>query len=285
MKQAAKDPWESLLEKINQGKLPHAVLLHGSSLPLLSQYSRDLASHILLKDNPESQYKISKNIHPDIYEFFPSGKGRLHTIEIPREIKRNISVFPFEGTYKVYIIHEVDRMLLPAISIFLKVLEEAPLHSKIILTSTNLQSLPPTLISRNLVLYIGGEEQFSLNSEEMAYLFAYASGTMNITEVGKIVKGTPDIDKQILRDKAKLFLEVLLKLFRDRFILSLNMSASTLNYPQYAKEIINLPVLPIEKVLVIIDKACQALNNSSSASSCMEWVALQLLSLRSLMKN
>ncbi|AHK63188.1 hypothetical protein BOKEGFJH_00304 [Chlamydia avium] len=284
-KQVVKDPWESLLSSISQGKLPHAILLHGPSLPQLSLYSHNLAAHILLKDHPDAQYKISQNVHPDIYEFFPSGKGRLHTIEVPREIKRNIAIFPFEGSYKIYILHEVDRMMLPAISIFLKVIEDAPAHSVIILTSTKLQCLPPTLISRSLVLYIGGEEQFTLNSEEMTYLLAYASGTMNITEVGKIVKGTADTDKQVLRDKAKFLLEVLLKLFRDRFILSLNMSASSLSYPQYTKEIFNLPLLPLEKVLIIIEKACQSLNNSSPASSCMEWVALQLLSLRSSIEN
>lgn len=281
----SQDPWESLIENINQGKIPHAVLLHGSSLPLLSHHSRKLASHILLKDHPEAQYKISQNLHPDIYEFFPAGKGRLHTIEIPREIKRNIAIFPFEGNYKVYILHEVDRMVLPAISIFLKVLEDAPSHSVIILTTTKLQSLPATLISRSLVLHIRGEDLPSLTPEEMTYLFAYASGGMKITESGKIVKGTSDADKQALRDKAKLLLEVLLKLFRDRFILALNMSASALSYPQYAEEIFRLPLLPLEKVLVIIETACQALHTSSSASSCMEWVALQLLSLRSSIKD
>lgn len=52
-----------------------------------------------------------------------------------------------------------------------------------------------------------------------------------------------------------------------------------MTYPQYAKGILNLPILPLEKVLVIIEKAYQALDNSSSATSCMEWVALQLASL------
>lgn len=273
------EPWEALLDNINQGKVSHAILLHGSSLSILSQYAYTLASHILLRETPEAQYKISQKIHPDIQEFLPSGKGRLHSIEIPRDIKKQIAILPYEGHYKIYIIHEVDRMTLPAISVFLKVLEEAPSHSVILLTSAKLQRIPATILSRSLSIHIQGQDKTLPNEEEIAYLLKYASGEMSITEVGKIVKGSVDTDKQVLRDKAKYLLEVLLTLFRDRFILSLNVSASAMTYPQYAKGILNLPVLPLEKVLVIIEKAYQALDSSSSATSCMEWVALQLASL------
>ncbi|WP_375793407.1 DNA polymerase III subunit delta' [Chlamydia sp. 12-01] len=272
-------PWKSLLDNINQGKISHAILLHGNSLTLLSQYAYNLAAHILLKDTPEAQYKISQRIHPDIHEFFPSGKGRLHSIEIPRDIKKEIGILSYEGRYKIYIIHEVDRMTLPAISVFLKVLEDAPSHSVILLTSTKLQRIPATILSRSLSIYIEGEDNVAPNKEDLEYLLKYASGKMKITEVGQIVKGNADSDKQVLRDKAKYLLEILLKLFRDRFMLSLNISASTMTYPQYAKDILNLPILPLEKVLIIVEKAYQSLDNSSSATSCMEWVALQLVSL------
>ncbi|WP_348664060.1 DNA polymerase III subunit delta' [Chlamydia vaughanii] len=278
----ADDTWDALLENIRQGKVSHAMLLHGGSLSLLSQHACDLAAHILLKDTPEAQYKISQKIHPDIHEFFPSGKGRLHSIEIPREIKKQIGIFPFESCYKIYIIHEVDRMTLPAISVFLKVLEDAPEHSVIILTSTKLQCIPATIVSRSLSIYIQGEENTPPKPEEIDYLVKYASGNIKITEVGQIVKGTADTDKQVLRDKAKYLLEILLKLLRDRFILSLNVSASAMTYPTYAKEILSLPIFPLEKVLVVVEKAYQALDNSTSAASCMEWVALQLMSLRNI---
>ncbi|AAP05253.1 PRK05917 family protein [Chlamydia caviae] len=273
------DPWEALLDNINQGKVSHAILLHGNALSLLSQYAYDLAAHILIKDTPEAQYKITQRVHPDIHEFFPSGKGRLHPIEIPRDIKKQIGVLPYEGCYKIYIIHEVDRMTLPAISVFLKVLEDAPAHSVILLTSAKLQRIPATILSRSLSIYIQGKENVAPNEEDIEYLLNYASGKMKITEVGQIVKGNADTDKQVLRDKAKVLLEILLKLFRDRFMLSLNIPASALAYPKYAKDILNLPILPLEKVLIIIEKAHQALDNSSSATSCMEWVALQLVSL------
>ncbi|MEF9497136.1 DNA polymerase III subunit delta' [Chlamydia sp. 04-14] len=273
-------PWEALLDNISQGKIFHAILLHGNSLTVLSQYAYNLAAHILLKDTPEAQYKISQRIHPDIHEFFPSGKGRLHSIEIPRDIKKEIGILSYEACYKIYIIHEVDRMTLPAISVFLKVLEDAPSHSVILLTSTKLQRIPATILSRSLSIYIQGDENIAPDKDDLEYLLKYASGQMKITEVGQIVKGSADTDKQVLRDKAKYLLEILLKLFRDRFMLSLNISASAMTYPKYAEDILNLPILPLEKVLIIVEKAYQALDNSSSATSCMEWVALQLASLK-----
>lgn len=274
------DPWSALLLKIQAGEVPQAILLHSFQDEMLRHKAYDLAAEIILSRLPEAQYKIQAHIHPDIHEFSPSGKGRLHSIDLAREIKKDIWIPPFEAPYKVYIIEEADRMTLSAISAFLKVLEEPPHHAILILTSTKPQRLPATILSRTLGVFLKEREIPLPDQEAIECMYRCALEEIPITEVGNLVKGGPDIEKQFLRDKARKFLEVLLKLYRDRYMLDLGCFPSALSYPTYQDKSLLLPKLPLEKVLTVIESAYQALDNSSSAASVLEWVALQLLSLR-----
>ncbi|WP_100934767.1 DNA polymerase III subunit delta' [Candidatus Chlamydia corallus] len=272
--------WEALLKKVYNQEIPPAILLHGFTFPILQDKAEQLASEILLRSSPGSEHKVSQKIHPDIYQFFPEGKGRLHSIDLPRGIKKQIYISPFEANYKVYIIHEVDRMTLAAISAFLKVFEEPPKHAVIILTTAKVQRLPKTIISRSLSIFIERGEKILSSKETFSYLFRYAQCEMTVTEVSQIIKDSPEIDKQVWRDRVKQLLEVLLELYRDRYMLHLGLKASALNCPEHVKEILQLPLLSLDKVLLVIESACRSLDNSSSAASVLEWVAIQLLSLK-----
>jgi DNA polymerase III subunit delta' len=55
---------------------------------------------------------------------------------------------PFEARYKVFIIHEADRMLSYSSNALLKTFEEPPLHTKIILLTHSQTALLPTIRSR-----------------------------------------------------------------------------------------------------------------------------------------
>ncbi|AAD18421.1 DNA polymerase III subunit delta' [Chlamydia pneumoniae] len=272
--------WEALLRKVYHQEVPPAILLHGFTLPVLQDKAEQLASEILLSSSPGSEHKVSQKIHPDIYQFFPEGKGRLHSIDLPRGIKKQIYISPFEANYKIYIIHEADRMTLAAISAFLKVFEEPPKHAVIILTTAKVQRLPKTIISRSLSIFIERGEKILCSKETFSYLFRYAQCEIPVTEVSQIIKESSETDKQVLRDKVQRFMEVLLELYRDRYTLNLGLKASALNYPEHVKEILQLPLLPLDKVLLIVESACRSLNNSSSAASVLEWVAIQLVSLQ-----
>ncbi|ANH79017.1 DNA polymerase III subunit delta' [Candidatus Chlamydia sanziniae] len=272
--------WSTLLKKITNGKIPSGIMLYGPSLTSLRGKAYDLASEILLSQSPRAQHKISQRIHPDIHEFFPISKGKLHSIDLPREIKKQIWIQPFESCYKVYIIHEVDRMTLPAISAFLKVFEEPPIHAVITLTTTKPQRLPATILSRSFAIFIEGKESSILDQQEIDYVLRYAQGLIPITEVAQIVKQTPEFDKQALREKVKTLLQMLLALYRDRYMLDLKCKAPFLVYPKYVNTILQLPLLPLKTILAVIENAYQALDNASSGGAILEWVALQLLSLK-----
>lgn len=133
--------------------------LHGQDLSNLSARAYEYASLIIKETLPEAAYKLANKLHPDIHEYSPQGKGRLHTIETPRAIRKDIWIHPYESPYKIYIIYEADRITLDAISAFLKLLEDPPQYGMFILVSALPQRLPPTIRSRCVSFHIPMEEK------------------------------------------------------------------------------------------------------------------------------
>ncbi len=269
-----------LCKQVCQGKIPHTILLYGESAAALSEAAYQLATHVILLGSSDAEYKLFKRQHPDVLECFPEGKGRLYSIDLPRRIRREIWVYPFEANYKVYIIHDAHRMVVSALSAFLKLLEEPPAHSVFILTSTRLQAIPPTIRSRAFIVAVENKIQESLSEKEWQFVLQLAAGQIDVMRVGQIFKDAGDVDKQMQRDKARALLETLLLVIREKTLLSFKVSDRALAYPQHKKEIENLPTYALEKVWVVVESACKALMNFSSAASCMEWVALQLPCLK-----
>ncbi len=118
--------------------------------------------------------KIDKLIHPDVKMIFPVPKVNIqeemerfrrekikdpYTIvkfdknaNIPvdqiREMQKQLSLRPFEGKRKVVIIAEVENMHPASANSLLKTLEEPPPDSNLILTTTDMNRLLPTVVSR-----------------------------------------------------------------------------------------------------------------------------------------
>jgi DNA polymerase-3 subunit delta' len=125
-------------------------------------------------DECTSCRKIDKLIHPDVKMIFPVPSVKTpeererfkkekiqepYTIvkfeknaNIPvdqiREMQKELYLKPFEGKKKVVIISEVENMHPASANSLLKTLEEPPLDSHLILTTTDLNRLLPTVVSR-----------------------------------------------------------------------------------------------------------------------------------------
>jgi DNA polymerase-3 subunit gamma/tau len=69
-------------------------------------------------------------------------------IEDIRDLKNSAQYLPNSGKYKVYIIDEAHGLTKFAAEALLKLLEEPPSQVIIILATTEIQSLPPTIVSR-----------------------------------------------------------------------------------------------------------------------------------------
>ena len=86
---------------------------------------------------------ISNN--PDIIEIDAASNNGVDEI---RELINNIKIAPSYSKYKVYIIDEVHMMTQSAFNALLLTLEEPPKHIVFILATTNIESVPITILSR-----------------------------------------------------------------------------------------------------------------------------------------
>ncbi|KAF0241187.1 MAG: DNA polymerase III delta' subunit, partial [bacterium] len=90
------------------------------------------------------QFADTRTITPD---------GQFIKVEQVRSVIDEVYYRPFEGNYRVYIFESAERMREQAANALLKTLEEPPSTSIIILITSSLDSLLPTIRSRTIKLY------------------------------------------------------------------------------------------------------------------------------------
>ena len=130
--------------------------------------------------------KTDAGNHPDTQIVSPAGAWvRIDQI---RELQKRIVYRPLEGVRKVIILREADRMNLEAANCLLKTLEEPPAESVLILLTTNLDALLPTIRSRcqiikfnplppsELALYL--DERCNLGEREALSVATRAGGAV-----------------------------------------------------------------------------------------------------------
>lgn len=88
---------------------------------------------------------LSFNNSPDIIEIDAASNNGVDDI---RELINNVKIAPTESKYKIYIIDEVHMMTPSAFNALLLTLEEPPAHAIFIMATTNVESVPITILSR-----------------------------------------------------------------------------------------------------------------------------------------
>lgn len=73
-------------------------------------------------------------------------------VEEARKIIESMKYPPLFSPYKIYIVDEVHMLTLEAFNALLKTIEEPPLYVKFIFATTRAEKLPPTVLSRCVVL-------------------------------------------------------------------------------------------------------------------------------------
>jgi DNA polymerase-3 subunit delta' len=93
--------------------------------------------------------KIDGGNHPDVRIIEPEIKGKKDIpIAAVRDLRREVTLKPFEGNKRIFLVLHADRMTPEASNAFLKTLEEPPLDTLLILTSTRPNFLLSTILSR-----------------------------------------------------------------------------------------------------------------------------------------
>ena len=94
--------------------------------------------------------KIGRGRHPDVRVI--DGQEASIKIDQVRDLQREITLSPFEGRRRVYILCDFQAATLGAANCLLKTLEEPPPSAVLVLTAIQAEMLLPTVVSRCQVL-------------------------------------------------------------------------------------------------------------------------------------
>ena len=89
---------------------------------------------------------------PDIIFVSHEKPNTIGVDDIREQINQDVAIKPYSSRYKIYIMNEGEKMTPQAQNALLKTLEEPPEYAVILILTTNLNSLLPTILSRCVVL-------------------------------------------------------------------------------------------------------------------------------------
>ena len=153
-------PWlmtcyNELSESIKKHNNSHAILINGEKGIGRNILAKNLAQDYLnisdFLNNGTTNSIEEESFHPD-FKFIIPEEGKLNiSIEKIRSTKSFLQLTSHQGIGKVVIIHPAESMTYPAMNSLLKILEEPPEDTLIILISESIKKLPQTIISRTQI--------------------------------------------------------------------------------------------------------------------------------------
>ncbi len=89
---------------------------------------------------------------PDIIKVTHEKPNAISVDDVRAQINADVVIKPYNSPYKVYIMNEAEKMTPQAQNALLKTLEEPPAYAVILLLTSNINTLLPTILSRCVVL-------------------------------------------------------------------------------------------------------------------------------------
>lgn len=153
---------EQLGTLMESGRFPHALVFEGEQGIGKKTLARLFAQALVCRGNDKpcgecaQCNKAVQKIHPDIFEYIPSGTANSFHVDTVRQIIDDAYIKPNEADFKVYILADAHCMNASAQNALLKILEEPPSYVVFILTAVSKSSLLSTVLSRSVVVSLEG---------------------------------------------------------------------------------------------------------------------------------
>ncbi|MFH1231824.1 MAG: DNA polymerase III subunit delta' [Planctomycetota bacterium] len=177
--QSAVNTFKRILES---NRLSHAYIFAGPSGIGKFLFARTMAKILMCENNEKGNWLnkgcskcrfcrlVDKNCHPNLRIIeLEQGKQEIN-INTVREIEKELLLMPFYKSYRVFIINEAERMSEEAANAFLKTLEEPVKNTIIILVTSNLTALLPTILSRCQIIRFYPLQQEQMNEYLIKHL-------------------------------------------------------------------------------------------------------------------
>lgn len=151
---------DHLTHTIEQGKISHAYVINGERFSG-KEFIANVFAMALQCEHPDGvepcqqchscKQALSDN-QPDIIRVTHEKPNTIGVDDIRTQINTDIAIKPYSSPRKIYIIQEGEKMTAQAQNALLKTLEEPPAYAVILILTTNMDALLPTILSRCVVL-------------------------------------------------------------------------------------------------------------------------------------
>ncbi|MBI4854663.1 MAG: DNA polymerase III subunit delta' [Acidobacteria bacterium] len=264
---------EWIQKAIRQKRIPHSLVFTGQRGVGKQTFALEFAKTLNCKlldselnscDKCVNCQRITTGQFADTRIITPD--GQFIKIEQVRSVIEEVYYRPFEGNYRIYIFENAERMREQAANALLKTLEEPPSTSIIILITSSLDSLLPTIQSRTIKLAFSPipsntlknylDANYTRPEKEQNLLVNLAQGSIgkalsiDITEYLERRKYSLEILEAIVKQKSQktrllklaeslgrkerkefdLFLETLFLLLSDLSYLQISLDMKIINF-------------------------------------------------------
>ena len=150
---------EHLKSAIRMNKVSHAYIINGERCAGKEFIAKIFAMALQCEAGGEEpcgechscKQALSGN-QPDIIRVSHEKPNSIGVEDIRTQINNDMAIKPYSSPRKIYIINEGEKMTVQAQNALLKTLEEPPEYGVILILTTNVNSLLPTILSRCVVL-------------------------------------------------------------------------------------------------------------------------------------
>ncbi len=150
---------EHLRGAISSGKISHAYIINGERSSGKEFIARVFAMALQCEQGGvepcgecHSCRQALGNNQPDIRYVSHEKPNTIGVEDIREQINGDIGMKPYSSPYKIYIMNEGEKMTVQAQNALLKTLEEPPAYAVILILTTQVEALLPTILSRCVVL-------------------------------------------------------------------------------------------------------------------------------------
>lgn len=307
-----------LRESIIKRSISHAYILAGDKGIGKSKIAREFAMELICDKNtgcgecPACRQFLA-GAYPDFFYMDAEGKESIGIDRIRENIVNDVSIRPYHGKVKIYIIDEADKMTVGAQNALLKTIEEPPEYVVILLLVRNMSLLLETIRSRCIKLLLSAVSNDRIKrwlvdkgtSEDLATVVAsYSNGAPGIAKAmaesedfagmyNQNVEFLKKISEASIND-ILLFIEELKKRtggfrdfinflrlwYRDICILKLTKKIDNLVFIREESIILRLSreytLKKINSIIDLIDETETRLNSNVSGDTVMELLFIGL---------
>lgn len=155
---------EHMQNAISSGKISHAYVITGErfsgkefiakvfAMALQCEKRGDGSGESIPCQECHACKQALSDNQPDIIKVVHEKPNTVSVDDVRTQISGDVAIKPYGSPYKIYIMNEAEKMTPQAQNALLKTLEEPPEYVVILLLTTNLNALLPTILSRCVVL-------------------------------------------------------------------------------------------------------------------------------------